>query len=104
MERLRVDYPILNRPFIYNRENLQNSLVRDGLNIRSNLIKRFKDLKPDLNRILDKSGKIIQLLEVNTAENSAETPHADQPIQSSYSLKSYNLQEVTSERGHSRMS
>lgn len=59
VERLRIDFPMLNRPFIYNRENLQNALVRDGLNIRNNLIKKFKSLKPDLNRILDKSGKII---------------------------------------------
>ena len=59
VERLRIDYPILNRPFIYNRENLQNALVRDQINVRNNLVKRFKDLKADLNRILDKSGKII---------------------------------------------
>jgi hypothetical protein len=59
---------MLNRPFIYNRENLQNALIRDGLNIRNNLIKRFPELRTELNRILDKSGKIIQmevLLELN---------------------------------------
>jgi len=61
IERLRVDNPMLNRPFIYNRKNTQGSLVSDQLNIRENLVKRFRDLKPDLGRVLDKSGRIVKL-------------------------------------------
>ena len=39
VERLRVDNPMLNRPFIYHRKNMQTALVNDQLNIRENLIK-----------------------------------------------------------------
>ena len=65
---------MLNRPFIYDRNNLQNALVRDGINIRENLTKKFKEIAPDLNRILDKSGKIIAvdvLLKLNRRSDNA---------------------------------
>ena len=61
IERLRVDNPLLNRPFIYNDKNLQVTLVRDCLNIRNNMIKQFRTLKDDLDRVLDKSGKIVKI-------------------------------------------
>ncbi len=53
-----MDNPLLNRPFIYNRANMQNTLVKDTLNIRQNLSKKFKGIKKELNRVLDKNGKI----------------------------------------------
>lgn len=70
---------MLNRPFIYNRENLQNALVRDQINIRNNLIKRFRDLKADLNRILDKSGKIIQVQVVVELNKQSESGSVQSP-------------------------
>ena len=59
-------------------------MVRDQINIRNNLIKRFKDLRQDLNRILDKSGKIIQVqiaVELNkeSETGSAQSPGAHTP-------------------------
>lgn len=132
IERLRIDFPILNRPFIYNRENFQNALVRDGMNIRNNLIKRFKELKSELNRILDKSGKIVQMEVQEQSEAGMESQSRrdqfvkrgsqvsikrgsqvsvidliDQRLKSSASMKSYHLlsQENFSERGNnSRLS
>jgi len=59
IERLRVDNPMLNRPFIFNRENFQSSLVKQQLFIRDSLIKRYRHLKKDFDRVLDKSGKIV---------------------------------------------
>ena len=64
IERLKVDNPMLNRPFIYNRENYQTGLIREQLNIRDNLSKGFPGLKGELNRVLDKSGKIAKVQHV----------------------------------------
>jgi len=55
---------MLNRPFIYNRENYQTALIREQLNIRDNLSKSFSGLKGELSRILDKSGKIAKVQHV----------------------------------------
>ena len=71
IERLKVDNPMLHRPFIYQRKNHQTVLVRDQVNIRENLIRRFRGLKDELDRVLDKSGKIIRietLIELNKLE------------------------------------
>ena len=66
--RLRVDNPMLNRPFIHNNDNLQNQLVRQTLNLRYNLKRKFPSLtgKDELDRILDKTGKIITVSELMT--------------------------------------
>lgn len=62
---------MLHRPFIYQRKNHQTVLVRDQVNIRENLIRRFRGLRDELDRVLDKSGKIIRietLIELNKLE------------------------------------
>ena len=61
IERLRVDHPMLNRPFVYRQESLQTTLVRDQFKIRRKLIKRFPNLEKDLDRVLDKSGQAVKL-------------------------------------------
>ena len=38
IEKLKEDNPMLNRPFIYNKNNLQTTLIKDQLNIRDILI------------------------------------------------------------------
>ena len=76
VERLKVDNPMLHRPFVYQRRNLQTVLVRDQVNIRDNLVKRFRGLKGELDRVLDKSGKIIRietLIEMNKLDRLEES-------------------------------
>lgn len=88
IERLRVDNPMLNRPFVYDDKNLQVSLVRDCLNLRNNLIKQFKGLKNELDRVLDKSGKIVNisnLIQFNKSLNRIDRSKDDSII--SYNKK-----------------
>lgn len=75
VDRLRVDNPMLNRPFVYNGDNLQNQLVRQTLNLRHNLRKRFPALKTkdELEQILDKTGKIIKMSELTTLNKEIES-------------------------------
>ena len=46
---------------MYNRQNFQSTLVKEQLFLRDGLIKKFKHLKRELDRILDKSGKIVRI-------------------------------------------
>lgn len=41
IERLKVDNPMLNRPFFFNQKNLQSQMIKQLINIRENLKKRF---------------------------------------------------------------
>ena len=72
IERLRVDNPLLNRPFIFKNQNMQNLMIKQVLNVRQNLRARFLELskKEVLDRILDKSGKIIKLSELSLLNRS----------------------------------
>lgn len=71
IESLRVDNHLLNRPFIFKNSNVQNHLVKQVLSVRENLKSRFIELakKEELDRILDKSGKIIKLSELTILNN-----------------------------------
>ena len=64
INRLRVDYPLLNRPFIYGRTNMGPHMVKEGLTLRKVILKAHPDLHADLNRVLDKSGKIVQITQI----------------------------------------
>ena len=68
IEHLRNDNPLLNRPFIFNKVNLQNHIIKQVLNIRRNLMKRFKSLKNEgeLDQVLDKTGKIVKVKDIIT--------------------------------------
>ena len=65
---------MLNRPFIYNNDNLQNQLIRQNLNLRYNLKKRFPSLanKDELDQVLDKTGKIVKISELETLNKEME--------------------------------
>lgn len=62
--RLRKDHPLVNRPFIYNEENLQKVLVRDILNLRQVLLRKFPWLRDELSRALDRRGNIVKVTEL----------------------------------------
>lgn len=66
VQRLRVDHPMLNRPFIYQGVNLQRHMIKQILNVRENLNKLYSTLKEnkELDRVLDKTGKIILVQEL----------------------------------------
>lgn len=66
IERMRSDNPLLQRPFVYEGENLQSRMVKQQLEIRNSLRDRFKELKKDadLSQILDRTGKIIAISEL----------------------------------------
>lgn len=73
IERLRVDNALLNRPFMYNGENLQLNLVRDQLLLRDNVLKHFKkELKHEVDRVLDKQGRVIKVSTL-AAQNKGST-------------------------------
>lgn len=61
IERLRVDHPLLNRPFIYANSNYCPYLIKDGLILRRIVAKSHPDIKEEIDRVLDKSGKIVPL-------------------------------------------
>lgn len=56
-----MDHPLLNRPFIYSQYNYSPYMVKDGIILRRILVKTHPQIKPDLDRVLDKSGKIVKL-------------------------------------------
>jgi Icc-related predicted phosphoesterase len=58
---LRLDHPLLNRPFILNGINLQKEIVNELLIIRSDLLKKKRVFKSEVNQIVDKSGKIVSI-------------------------------------------
>ena len=65
IERLRVDFPLLNRPFIYGKGNYQTILIKDMLKIRHRLTDINYDFHTELNRILDKSGMIVKVSHIS---------------------------------------
>lgn len=85
VDRLRNDSPMLNRPFIYNRMNLQAHLIKQSLNIRSNLKRRFKELKPrdELDKVLDKTGRLIKVSELVKINRSLENDDVDSVLSDS---------------------
>lgn len=74
IDRLRVDHPMLNRPFIFAGWNLQNQMIKQTLNLRYNLRKRYESLrgKDQIDRILDKTGRIIKVTELTTLNKEIE--------------------------------
>ena len=54
---------MLNRPFIYSNQNSQKLMIKQILNIRHNLKKRFEGLKcaDELDLVLDKTGKVVSV-------------------------------------------
>ena len=55
VERMRVDNPMLNRPFMYNGQNLQQTLIRDQINIRDVIIKQIgPSAISQIDKVLDK--------------------------------------------------
>ena len=80
--RLRKDHALLQRPFIYNKENLQHVLVKEILHLRRVLIKQFNELVAcnALDRVLNRKGKIIQItdrdesIEVGSRRDSSASP------------------------------
>lgn len=59
---MRVDNPMLNRPFMYNGQNLQQNLIREQLSIREALSKHLGPAaKSSLDRVLDKQGRIVRI-------------------------------------------
>ena len=67
VQMLRTDHPMLNRPFIYQGVNLQTHMIKQVLNVRENLNKKFVSLRSnkELDRVLDKTGKIILVSELS---------------------------------------
>lgn len=67
VQLLRTDHPMLNRPFIYQGVNLQTHMIKQILNVRENLNKKFPSLQQNkaLDRVLDKTGKIILVSELS---------------------------------------
>lgn len=61
MEALKVNHPMMNRPFMYKEKQMQPTLIRDTLELRSKLIRKFRSLKKQLDRVLDKSGHIVRV-------------------------------------------
>ena len=56
---LRVDYPVLNRPFIFDKKNVQNHLAEETVNLRKNLLVYVTEAKHKLSKVLDAKGKIV---------------------------------------------
>lgn len=85
VDRLRNDSAMLNRPFIYNKMNLQKHLIKQTLNIRLNLKKRFKELKPrhELNMVLDKTGRLIKVSELVKINRGLENDDVDSVLSDS---------------------
>ena len=48
IERLRVDHPLLNRPFIYANSNYCPYLIKDGLILRRIVAKSHPDIKDEI--------------------------------------------------------
>lgn len=59
VERLRVDHPMLNRPFMFNDESLQTTLVREQMRLHRRVVKVFPNVREEVNRVLDKSGQVV---------------------------------------------
>ena len=65
VESLRVDNPLLNRPFMYNSQNLQAALIKDQLSLRESVITHLYTseegirMKSTVDRVLDKAGRIV---------------------------------------------
>lgn len=80
IDRLRVDHPMLNRPFIFAGWNLQNQMIKQTLNLRYNLKKRYESLrdKDQIDRILDKTGRIIKICELTTLNKEIENQSKEQ--------------------------
>lgn len=85
--RLRKDHALLQRPFIYNKENLQHVLVKDMLNLRRVLIKQFNELVASnaLDRVLNRKGKIIQITD---RDDSAEEDMCESSCRGNVSVSS----------------
>lgn len=45
VQMLRIDHPMLNRPFIYQGVNLQTHMIKQILNVRENLHKKYDTLR-----------------------------------------------------------
>jgi len=56
---LRVDNPFLNRPFIFDKKNIQTSLVNETIELRKTLIVIVPEVKTRLTKVLDKQGKVV---------------------------------------------
>ena len=67
VQMLRTDHPMLNRPFIYQGKNLQTNMIKQILNVRENINKKYETLRlnKELDRVLDKTGKIILVTELS---------------------------------------
>ena len=78
---------MLNRPFMFDGNNLQTVLVRDVLKMRKMMIDVFPSIKSQLSSVLDKSGhilKISQLVKLNTTTKMEEQEERmNSPLQSS---------------------
>jgi len=79
---------MLNRPFIYQQTNLQAHMIKQILNIRTNLKNKFESLFPktELDQILDKTGKIIKISELSQINRELESQ--DPFVSSTYELQS----------------
>ena len=60
------------------------ALVKEILNVRENLLKRFPSLKNDLDRVLDKTGKIIKIqtvAEINKRMSRMSQSNSEEELQ-----------------------
>ena len=97
VEHLRNDNPLLNRPFVFNKVNLQSHMIKQVLNIRRNLMKRFKSLKNEgeLGQVLDKTGKIVKVKDIITLNQ--EIGAMNQTFQAGFSKLSPERKKVERE-------
>ena len=74
VERMRVDNPLLNRPFMYNGQNLQSNLLREQLNIRDLVIKKHGTAVESLvDSVLDKAGRIVRHDQLPARDNKSKS-------------------------------
>lgn len=104
VDRLRNDSPMLNRPFVYNRMNLQGHLIKQSLNIRSNLKRRFEELKPkhELDMVLDKTGRLIKVSELAKINRRFDNSDVDSVLSDSLSSLHHQVSSMSNVIKNSR--
>ena len=98
---LRVDHPMLDRPFVYAKTNAVNQLIKETLTHRRQLVKRFPDLRKDFGLILDRKGNLANIHELKEDLWTEEFYKELEEQQEGRQISRYNSSNALSVTGNS---
>jgi len=88
---------MLDRPFVYSKANAVNQLIKETLQHRRQLIKRFPDLRKGFGLILDRKGNLANIHELKEELWTEEFYKELEEQQESRQISRYNSSNALSE-------